>query len=299
MFTVTCCCTPPYASPEVLTAQPHNPLVNDLWSLGVVLHEMVCGGLPFSDENHERVISMQRDRRAYPLLLPGSKLWDLVAGMLQYNIEKRFVMRDVLLHLWTARAFARYETRRLGLQGRSYRLPPEELTMLPYRLNIEQCNELNRIHNLHHIYQRKYATSSLEPVCEISKTNRKTRQKAEINRISKGPKLPDEKRHQRELGYFKIADKNTSYFDAKNAVIRAIDDLDNVQDMFLLCDCPAVQDAKSILHVVLIFHKSGLCGTADWNEICEEACVKLHKAILSVEKLSPDQVTFSVISSNR
>ena len=79
--------------------------------------------------------------------------------MLQFNVEERFVMRDVMLHNWTAREFARYETQRLGLPDGSFRLPPEELIMLPYRLNLQKSNDLCYYHNMHHISKKQYTTA--------------------------------------------------------------------------------------------------------------------------------------------
>ena len=52
--------TPDYIAPELLTSmtpsseKPYNRLV-DWWSLGVITYEMVCGYLPFSDEENSVV----------------------------------------------------------------------------------------------------------------------------------------------------------------------------------------------------------------------------------------------------
>jgi serine/threonine protein kinase len=47
----TCCGSPCYSAPEILIGCQYNPIVADIWSLGVVLYSMIEGCLPFYDEN--------------------------------------------------------------------------------------------------------------------------------------------------------------------------------------------------------------------------------------------------------
>ncbi|KAK7477643.1 hypothetical protein BaRGS_00031121 [Batillaria attramentaria] len=47
------CGSPVYMAPELLRGQPHGPPV-DMWSLGVVLHELVTGHVPFCPERGRR-----------------------------------------------------------------------------------------------------------------------------------------------------------------------------------------------------------------------------------------------------
>lgn len=41
--------TPHYIAPDVIYGKGYNNMV-DLWSLGVVIYEMLCGFLPFGDQ---------------------------------------------------------------------------------------------------------------------------------------------------------------------------------------------------------------------------------------------------------
>ena len=42
-----------YACPEIIDEQPYNPELADVWSLGVILYVLICGYLPFSDEDDD------------------------------------------------------------------------------------------------------------------------------------------------------------------------------------------------------------------------------------------------------
>ena len=284
------CGTFEFGSPELVNGIQYNPLLNDLWSLGVVLYQMLFLRLPFPSSDRKEIFTMQKngvifppDESAQHEHLSGA-LYDLLIGMLQFNIEERFVMRDVLLHYWTARDFAIYETGRLGLSNGVFRLPSEELTVLPYRLSLQQCNDLNFYHNLHHIHQRKYANASIAQVHEIGKTDPETMESA----FCTGLKLTDENRTARAEINWSALYANTPDFGAKDDVLKVIDDLREVQNLRTFCRTPAVQDAMSLLHAVLIDYNAGLCSDVQWDEICQEACVKLHVTIQSLESLIKD-----------
>ena len=143
-----------------------------------MLYELLYARLPFGQGNHHEIFKKQKKNgvnfltsRSDGREMPSAEFKDLVVGMLQFNIEWRFVMRDVLLFYWTAYEFAHYEMQRLGLGDNSFQLPSQERTVLPYRLNIEQCNKLNRVHNLHHIHQQQYYTKSSASMREFRRRN--------------------------------------------------------------------------------------------------------------------------------
>ncbi|CAI2384504.1 unnamed protein product [Moneuplotes crassus] len=47
----TACGSPCYAAPEMIAGKKYNGLMTDIWSAGVVLYTMICGYLPFENEN--------------------------------------------------------------------------------------------------------------------------------------------------------------------------------------------------------------------------------------------------------
>lgn len=46
--------TPSYAAPEIMLGQPHNKGV-DVWSLGIIIHLLLTGYLPFDDEDCQEI----------------------------------------------------------------------------------------------------------------------------------------------------------------------------------------------------------------------------------------------------
>lgn len=47
----TQCGSPCYAAPEMILGQSYKGVQTDIWSLGVILYAMICGYLPFEDNN--------------------------------------------------------------------------------------------------------------------------------------------------------------------------------------------------------------------------------------------------------
>lgn len=84
--------TPHYMAPEVYRGAGYGALV-DIWSLGIILYELVCGYLPFANNNHNNHLEVCQAVMKAPLEFPA-KYTDkagrkLIEGMLERQPTKR------------------------------------------------------------------------------------------------------------------------------------------------------------------------------------------------------------------
>jgi aurora kinase, other len=72
----------------------------DLWSLGVLCYEFLCGMPPFEEKGHQhtyrRIATV--DLRIPDYVSEGAK--DLIRKLLVHNPEKRLPLDQVLTHPW-------------------------------------------------------------------------------------------------------------------------------------------------------------------------------------------------------
>ncbi|XP_006272910.2 maternal embryonic leucine zipper kinase [Alligator mississippiensis] len=106
----TCCGSPAYAAPELIQGKAYIGSEADIWSMGVLLYALLCGFLPFDDDN---VMALYKKitRGKYELpkwLSPSSTL--LLNQMLQVDPKKRITVKHLLNHPWL-------------MQGYSYTIP--------------------------------------------------------------------------------------------------------------------------------------------------------------------------------
>ena len=93
-------------SPEVLLGHiESNPKI-DVWSLGIILHGLVLGYLPFSstskDDLRKQIIEKEVviNRKEHVHLSEECK--DLIEKMLVKDPAKRITVSDILAHPWIA-----------------------------------------------------------------------------------------------------------------------------------------------------------------------------------------------------
>jgi NIMA (never in mitosis gene a)-related kinase len=88
--------TPFYLSPEIIENKPYS-FKSDIWSLGVLLYEMVCLKMPF-DATSLPMLYMKIVKGMYNSI-PGhysKDLKNLIKLLLNVNVEKRLSIKEIL-----------------------------------------------------------------------------------------------------------------------------------------------------------------------------------------------------------
>lgn len=96
----TACGSPCYAAPEMVAGQRYVPSRCDVWSCGVILFALVCGYLPFEDQNTSALYRkiLNADYQAPKFISEGVR--DLISRMLNTDPETRYTISKIRTHPW-------------------------------------------------------------------------------------------------------------------------------------------------------------------------------------------------------
>ena len=96
----TACGSPCYAAPEMIAGKKYRGLDVDLWSSGVILFALICGYLPFDDDDTP-VLYKKIMRGDYNIpSFVSAKAGDLINSILNTDPDKRFKIKEIKRHPW-------------------------------------------------------------------------------------------------------------------------------------------------------------------------------------------------------
>eukprot|EP00899_Mesostigma_viride_P024849 jgi/Mesvir1/5549/Mv15580-RA.1 len=107
-FLKTSCGSPNYAAPEVISGRLYAGPEVDVWSCGVILYALLCGSLPFDDENIPNLFKKIKGG-IYTLpnhLSLGAR--NLIPRMLLVDPMKRMTIPEIRSHPWFQQNLPRY-----------------------------------------------------------------------------------------------------------------------------------------------------------------------------------------------
>ena len=98
IFLKTPCGSPSYASPEMVSGKDYDGFLIDIWSTGIILYAMLCGFLPFEEQNNDILFKkIIKCEVKYPDFLSSDSL-DLLKKILVKNPKERINIYDIKKH---------------------------------------------------------------------------------------------------------------------------------------------------------------------------------------------------------
>lgn len=99
----TCCGSAAYAAPELIRGEAYLGESADVWSLGILLYALLCGFLPFDDEDTQKLYRLiQKGQYEIPVWLSeGSQ--KIIGQLLKHKPESRLTMDQILSHPWVVK----------------------------------------------------------------------------------------------------------------------------------------------------------------------------------------------------
>jgi serine/threonine protein kinase len=96
----TLCGTPIYASPELVEKKKYNSKI-DVWNVGVMAYELLCGRVPFEIRSEEDLYKVVLEEIHFPKSIPISDFCkDFINNCLKKQPEKRKTITELLEHIF-------------------------------------------------------------------------------------------------------------------------------------------------------------------------------------------------------
>ena len=96
----TACGSPCYAAPEMIAGKKYKGLMVDIWSSGVILFALICGYLPFDDNDTQMLYKkIMKGEYSIPSFV-SSQATDLIKRVLNTDPERRYTIEQIKAHPW-------------------------------------------------------------------------------------------------------------------------------------------------------------------------------------------------------
>ncbi|GLT74398.1 hypothetical protein SLA2020_462010 [Shorea laevis] len=146
-FLKTSCGSPNYAAPEVISGKLYAGPEIDVWSCGVILYALLCGTLPFDDENIPNLYKKIK-HGMYTLpshLSAGAR--DLIPRMLIVDPIKRITIPEIQQHHWFRAHLPRYLAVPLPNAMEQAKMIDEEILQEVVRMGFDRRELIEFLHN--------------------------------------------------------------------------------------------------------------------------------------------------------
>lgn len=97
---LTACGSPCYAAPEMLVGKKYKPGPVDIWASGIVLYAMICGYLPFEDDNSQLLYSKISEGKYTIPDYVSKEGKSMIKRLLTVNPQLRISIEQIKKHPW-------------------------------------------------------------------------------------------------------------------------------------------------------------------------------------------------------
>ncbi|CAD8090535.1 unnamed protein product [Paramecium sonneborni] len=94
----TPCGSPCYAAPEMLQGLSYDGLFTDIWSSGIILYAMICGCVPFEDQNTKRLYEKIKTSDFHLPKHVSLQAADLLKKLLMKDPTQRITLQEIKNH---------------------------------------------------------------------------------------------------------------------------------------------------------------------------------------------------------
>ncbi|XP_065058731.1 maternal embryonic leucine zipper kinase-like isoform X2 [Rhopilema esculentum] len=104
----TCCGSPAYAAPELISGREYLGNAADVWSLGVVLYGLLCGYLPFDVDHEDETYLLYQKIKSGEYDVPdwlSEESVRILSRLLETDPERRITITELLTDEWVREGY--------------------------------------------------------------------------------------------------------------------------------------------------------------------------------------------------